>query len=77
MLVNPVLEKSRQEDCYEFKANLFWKIMSDNRKCETQREQIIDSGSHCIKNNMAGKQTNKQTKTFLNLCIYLILQTKL
>lgn len=39
MPVIPVLEKLRQEDWYEFKANLSIKnIMNDKRKCETERE---------------------------------------
>lgn len=49
MPIIPGLEKSRQEDCYKFKASLFIKnIMNDKRKCETEGEQIIESESLCL-----------------------------
>lgn len=49
MPITPGLEKLRQENCYKFKASLFIKnIMNDKRKCEAEREQIIESESLCI-----------------------------
>lgn len=66
MPIIPGLEKSRQEDCYKFKASLFIKnIMNDKRKCETEGEQIIESESLCIINNMV-------IKIFLDIYIYLL-----
>lgn len=66
MPIIPGLEKLRQEDCYKFKASLFIKnIMNDKRKCETEREQIIESESLHIRNNMV-------IKTFLDIYTYLI-----
>lgn len=66
MPIIPGLEKSRQEDCYKFKASLFIKnIMNDKRKCETEGEQIIESESLCFINNMV-------IKIFLDIYIYLL-----
>lgn len=66
MPITPGLEKLRQENCYKFKASLFIKnIMNDKRKCEAEREQIIESESLCIINNMA-------VKIFLDIYTYLI-----